>query len=149
MKSILYKLIFALPLFAMCSCVGYYDDERDEDLLVGDSWHWTKTVYHDDVPGGAVYTDYAGEELSLRFHYDGDLSIKSTFVSRFGRVYSDWDHGHWDCHGGELRIATRDGEWFYQIDYISHWSMTLVYYDWYVDDWGYRIDRRVEEHYER
>ncbi|MBR4713234.1 MAG: hypothetical protein IK131_07705 [Paludibacteraceae bacterium] len=149
MKNILYKLIFALPLMAMCSCVGYYDNERDEDLLVGDPWHWTKTVYHDEVPGGAVYTDYAGEELSLRFHYDGDLSIKSTFVSRFGRIYSDWDHGVWDCHGGELRISTRDGEWYYDIDYISDWSLTLVYYDSYVDEWGYRIDRRVEEHYER
>ena len=149
MKGLLFKFIFALPLIAMCSCIGYYDDDRDEDLLVGEPWHWTKTVYYDDVPGAIAQTEYANEELTYHFHYDGALSIKSTFVSHFGRVYSDWEHADWDCRGGELRITTRDGDWYYTIDRLSHWTLVLVYYDSYVDDWGLRVDYRAEEYYER
>ncbi len=149
MKSVLFKIMLALPLLVMSSCFDYYDDERDEDLLVGDPWHWTKTVYHDDVPGGAEYTEYANEELSFRFHFDGSVSIKSTYVSRFGRVYTDWEHASWDTRHGELRISTHDGDWYYNIDYLSHWRLVLIYDDYYVDEWGYRVDRRVEEYYER
>lgn len=151
MKNVLLKLLLMLPLFSLSSCIiiGGDQEETTEDLLVGTAWQWTKTVYEEEGAHGKEYVDYAHEEVLYRFYYDGEISMKSTSVSHFGHEYTDWVDGHWDYNHGELRISTYDGVWYYDLSYIDHWSMVLTYYDEYVDDWGYRVRRKVSEHYER
>lgn len=152
MKNIKILLAMLLPLALFFSCEDYYgDDVDDEDYLVGNSWRLVKTVYTEDVPGGFSHTEYMNDEVSYRFDYGGNVSMKSTVVSHFGEVYTDWFDARWECYNGDLRIVTynRDAEWLYRLHRIDHWTMILTYYDEYVDDWGNRVPERVEEYYER
>lgn len=155
MKKIKNIFWLIIPLLAFASCFDYYDDDPydevvyQEDYLIGGSWHWTKTVWYDDVPNGFSYVDYAHDDLSYFFERGGHVSIRSTFDSRYGRSYSDWIDGRWNLYHGDLHIDTYNGSWTYQLKYIDDWSMVLVYYDEYYDDWGNVIPRKVEEYYER
>lgn len=151
MKNVVLRILFLIPLFSLISCVAVpYDNvQSDEDILVGSAWQWTKTVYQEEGYYAREYVDYAHEEVLYRFYYDGDISMKSTSLSHFGHLYTDWVDGHWDYRGGELRISTYDGVWYYDVVRLDHWSMILSYCDEVIDDWGRRVRRRVYEYYER
>lgn len=156
MKKIAYAILSLVSLGALFSCGDsddaplYSDEYYVEECLVGGSWHWTKTIYYDDVPSNSFsYVEYAHDDLSYFFEPGGHVSIRSTFESRYGCSYADWIDGRWSLYNGDLRIDTYNGSWSYIIQAVDDWSLVLVYYDEYYDDWGNIIPRRVEEYYER
>jgi hypothetical protein len=146
MKNINLRHIIVL-LFAVVSFCGCDSTEDDfEDCLVGNPWQLEKTVTYDGTSRfdrSQVTTANYGES-AMKFFYNGDVSIMTTTVGRFGRVYEDWFEGRWHSNYNELCISTSDGDYYYTIYSYSHWNMILQYTA--EDEYGLYL---VEEYYSR
>lgn len=144
-----YRIIYWVSIVLMVtlglsSCDTEY---TDEDYIVGDAWHLVKTVHYVESRSHWIedYKEYEKDDVSYKFFRNGDLRIRTTRVTRFGRVYADWIDGSWSLRGNELVMRTRDGVWYYEIGELSDWRMILVYYE-DLENGGVE---RIEEVFER
>lgn len=141
--------IILVAFLGLNSCHTEY---TDEDYLVGDPWHLTKTVHYVQERSHWTedFTEYEDDDVAYKFYRNGDLRIRTTRVTHFNRIYADWIDGSWRLRGDDLVLRTRDGVWNYQIGELTDWRMVLIYYqDVYDDNDRFLYEERVEEFYNR
>ena len=141
----IYPILTAAILFSFVGC-DWEDD--DVDYLVGSAWVLDKTTTY--APSGRVRGVFYDDDVTMKFYHDGDVSIRTTTVGRFGRVYEDWYMGSWRLFGDELTLHLESGVYEYVVEHLSNWHLVLRYYQDVYDDFGELIyTERVEEEYVR
>ncbi len=146
MKNIKFRNYIMLLLAIIFFCGCDWREEDFEDCLVGNPWRLEKIVTYDGMSRyhRSQVTTVRYDDSSMKFYYDGDVSIRTTTIGRFGRVYEDWFSGRWHSNYNELCISTVDGDYYYTIYSYSHWNMILQYEA--EDEYGLYL---VEEYYSR
>ncbi len=143
-----YKINILFALFAMFFAFTACDWSGDslDDCLVGEPWRLEKTVYYDGPSRFDRQTVKPAEygEVSMKFYYGGDVSIRTETEGHFGRVYEDWFDGHWTYDLYDFCIYTSGGDYCYEVYSYSHWNLILQYME--EDQFGTYL---VEEYYSR